>query len=94
VSHFEKGQFKGEGGFGDIIIRKRWKMHLNLERSYPQLALKGKATAALRLPEAPLTRTDLISKSWPHTSLDFYISLDVAIGELKQEVLEAVRRVR
>ena len=69
-------------------------MHLNLERSYPQLALKGKATAALRLPEVPLMRNDLINKSWPHCSLDFYISLDVAIGKLKQEVLEAVGKVR
>lgn len=69
-------------------------MHLNLERSYPQLALKGKATTALRLPDAILSRADLVTKSWPHSSLDFYISLDVALGELKQELLAAVENVK
>lgn len=69
-------------------------MNISLERSYPQLALRGKATDALRLPETALTRADLVSKSWPHNSLDFYISLDVALGEFKQELLESVRRAR
>lgn len=68
-------------------------MHLNLERSYPQLALKGKATTALRLPDVVLSRADLATKSWPHSSLDFYISLDVALGELKKELLGAVAGV-
>jgi hypothetical protein len=81
-------------GYEHILIRKRWKMHLNLERSYPQLALKGKATTALRLPDTILSRADLVTKSWPHSPLDFYISLDVALGELKQELLAAVASVR
>jgi hypothetical protein len=42
----------------------------------------------LRLPETALNRVDLVSKSWPHNSLDFYISLDVSLGEFKQEVRE------
>lgn len=94
------GEFEGSMnrkrvcGYGHIIIRKRWKMHLNLERSYPQLALKGKATTALRLPDLILSRADLVTKSWPHNSLDFYISLDVALGELKQELLATVATVR
>lgn len=69
-------------------------MNINLERSYSQLALRGKPTEALRLPEVTLARADLVSKSWPHNSLDFYISLDVALGEFKQELCESVRRVR
>ena len=63
-------------------------MNINIERSYPQLSLRGKVTDALRLPETVLNRVDLVSKSWPHNSLDFYISLDVALGEFKQEVRE------
>lgn len=68
-------------------------MSVNLSRSYPQVGLKGKATEALRLPEGKACAADIVNKSWPHNSLDFYIWLEVGLSEVKEELRAEVGKV-
>jgi hypothetical protein len=61
-------------------------MNINLERSYPQLSVRGRITDALKLPLAKLNPSDIINKYWPLNTFDFYISLDQTLGEIKKDL--------
>jgi hypothetical protein len=69
-------------------------MNINLHRSYHQLAIRGKITDSLRLPQKTAPLLDIVQQYWPLNRFDFYVTLDLALEELKSELREEVKKVR